>query len=247
VSESEGLGLLRGLAPDLIFVAAFGEILSEEVLSVPRLAALNLHASLLPRYRGAAPIQRALMAGETETGVTVQWMTSELDAGDILLQRAVSIATDEVFGSLHDRLAELGAELAVEAVALARKGEAPRLPQDEQEVTYAPPIRREELHLDWTLASDVLAHRVRALSPHPGARTSHRGRLLKVLQVEQANNTHEGAGVPGDIRELADRGFWVQAGEGRLLVLQVQPAGRRAMGAADYARGHRVQLGEHLG
>jgi methionyl-tRNA formyltransferase len=229
-----------------MFVAAFGEILSEDVLAVPRLGALNLHASLLPHYRGAAPIQRALMAGDTETGVTVQWMDAELDAGDILLQRALSVLPGETFGSLHDRLADEGARLAVESVSLIRRGKAPRTPQNDQAATYAPPIRKAELYLDWTAPSASLAHRVRALSPQPGARTSHRGRLLKVLQVEQDNNVCRGAGTPGEVGELTNRGFWVRTGEGRLLLLRLQPAGSRAMSAPDYARGYHVQLGERL-
>lgn len=247
VSHAEGLEWLRGLSPDLVFVAAFGEILREEALSIPRLGALNLHASLLPRYRGAAPMHRALMAGEKETGVTVQWMAPQLDAGDILLQRAVAICPEEDFGSLHDHLAELGAELALESMDLVRRGLAPRVPQADEQASYAPPIRREELWIDWERPAAVLARLIRALSPQPGARTSHGGRLLKVFGVREGKKTQEPGGIPGQIMELTGEGFWVQTGEGRLLVLRVQPAGGRAMSAADYARGYHVPEGERLG
>ena len=247
VSEGEGLEELRELAPDLMFVVAFGEILSAEALAVPRIGAVNLHASLLPRYRGAAPIQRALMAGEEETGVTVQWMAEELDAGDTIVAHAVTIGAEEDFGSLHDRLADLGRQAAVEAVELLRRGEAPRLPQIEQEATYAPPIRREELVMDWGRSAVELERMVRAFSPRPGARTTRGGKLLKVLAARADKKAGGGGGIPGLIVEAIPDGFAVDGGSGRLLVLRVQPAGRTPMSAADYVKGHRLASGERLG
>ncbi|MCJ7751391.1 MAG: methionyl-tRNA formyltransferase, partial [Armatimonadetes bacterium] len=181
VSKREGLDELRRLAPDLVVVAAFGEILTEEALSVAKLGAVNLHASLLPRYRGAAPIQRALMAGERVTGVTLQWMAVEMDAGDIVLQQQVEIGEEEDFVSVHDRLAALGAAVGVEGVALMRRGAAPHLPQDASLATYAPPIGREELVIDWGKPARELAFLIRALSPFPGARTTRQGEILKIL------------------------------------------------------------------
>ena len=247
VSAGEGLEALRKVSPDLLFVAAFGEILTAEALSVPRLGAVNLHASLLPRYRGAAPIQRALMAGERETGVTVQWMVTELDAGDIVLQRQETIGEEEDFGSLHDRLAVVGAEAAAEGLALVAAGSAPRIPQADGEATYAPPIRREELMIDWGRPAAVLAGLVRALSPRPGARTTRRGQLLKVLAAADAKKPGAGGGTPGAVMELTSEGFWASAGDGWLLVVRVQPAGRKVMAAADYLKGYHLQLGELLG
>jgi methionyl-tRNA formyltransferase len=247
VSSGEGLEALRKASPDLLFVAAFGEILTAEALSVPRLGAVNLHASLLPRYRGAAPIQRALIARERETGVTVQWMVTELDAGDIVLQRREAIGEEEDFGGLHDRLAVVGAEAAAEALALVAAGSAPRIPQADGEATYAPPIRREELVMDWGRPAAVLAGLVRALSPRPGARTTRRGQLLKVLAAADEKKPGAGGGTPGGVMELTSEGFWVSAGDGWLLVVRVQPAGRNVMTAADYLKGYRLQLGEVLG
>lgn len=247
VSAGEGLEALRGTSPDLIFVAAFGEIVTEEVLSVPRLGAMNLHGSLLPRYRGAAPIQRALMAGETGTGVTVQWMVVQLDAGDIILQRGAAIDPEDDFGALQDRLAALGAELAVESVDLVRAGRAPRVPQFHEEATYAPSIRREELVMDWERPAAALVNLIRALSPRPGARTSRAGELLKVLAAREGRKAVAGGGLPGVVMEVTSEGFWVAAGDGRLRVERVQPAGRKVMAAGDYARGYRLQRGERLG
>jgi methionyl-tRNA formyltransferase len=247
VSEAEGLAQLKELTPDVLFVAAFGELLKPEALSAPRLGAVNLHASLLPRYRGAAPIQRALLAGETETGVTVQWMAAELDAGDIILQRAVSIGSDENFGSLHDRLAGVGAELAAESMALLREGDAPRVPQQHEDASHAPPVRREELVIDWRRPAAELARVVRAFSPSPGARTTRGGRLLKVLSAREGRREAPGEGIPGRVMEVTNEGFSVRAGEGRLEVLRVQPEGRTKMSAADYAKGHRLVRGEELG
>jgi methionyl-tRNA formyltransferase len=247
VSAGEGLEALRETSPDLIVVAAFGEIVTEEVLSVPRLGAMNLHASLLPRHRGAAPIQRALMAGETETGVTVQWMAVELDAGDIILQRRAAIGPEEDFGALHDRLAALGAEAAVESVDLVRAGTAPRTPQRHEEATQAPSIRREELVMDWERPAAALVNLIRALSPRPGARTSRAGELLKVLAAREGRKALAGAGLPGVVMEVTSEGFWVAAGDGRLQVERVQPAGRKIMAAGDYVKGYRLQHGERLG
>lgn len=247
VSEGEGLRELRQLGPDLLFVAAFGEILTEEAVSAARVGAVNLHASLLPKYRGAAPIQRAIMAGERRTGVTVQWMAPELDAGEVILQRAVEIGEEEDFGSLHERLAALGAETALEACELIRRDAAPRIPQEADEATYAPPIRREELVIDWKRPAVELARLVRALSPQPGARTTRKGSLLKVLAARAGKKEPSGKGVAGRVMEWGDGGIWVVTGQGRLLVLRVQPAGRRMMSAADYMKGYHLERGERLG
>ena len=250
--EDPGLGPLRELSPDMLFVAAFGEILTEEALSVPRMGAVNLHASLLPKHRGAAPIQRAILGGDEETGVTVQWMALALDAGDILLQHSLPIGPEEGYGSLHDRLADLGAQASLEAVDLLGRGAAPRLPQPADGISYAPPVRREELTIDWRQEAEHIARAVRAFSPSPGARTTRKGRLLKLLLARhQAASATESAGedtgTPGAIVELTKEGFWVKAGKGQVLALTVQPEARGVMSAADYVKGYRLSVGERLG
>jgi len=262
VSRGEGFEQFRRLQPDLAVVAAFGEIIAEEALAVPRLGAINIHASLLPRYRGAAPIQRAIMAGERVTGVSVQWMARQMDAGDLILQRQVEIGEDEDFGSLHDRLAAIAASGAVEAVELIRRGEAPRLPQDHSQATYAPPITAEDLTVDWSRPADELARLVRALSPRPGARTTRSGfpkgseppranrmggDMLKVISAQAAKKGFGEGGIPGQVMEFGSDGFLVVTGDGCLLVLRVQPAGRKVMSAADYVKGYRLRREERLG
>ena len=266
VSRGEGIEQLRQLQPDLVVVAAFGEILSEEALTVPRLGAINIHASLLPRWRGAAPIQRAIMAGERVTGVSVQWMAREMDAGDLILQRQVEIGEEEDFGSLHDRLAAAAADAAVEAVELIRRSEAPHVPQDHSQATYAPAITPEDLTIDWSRPAKEIAGLVRALSPQPGARTTRGGNLLKVLCARAVPRAalvdRDGGplkaglatkkdfcqgGIPGQVMELLNEGFLVLTGDGCLLVLRVQPAGRKAMSAADYLKGYRLGREERLG
>jgi methionyl-tRNA formyltransferase len=212
------------------------------------------------------------MAGERVTGVSVQWMARQTDAGDLILRREVGIGEEEDFGSLHDRLAAVAAAAAVEAVELIRRGEAPRLPQDHSQATYAPPITADDLTIDWSRPADELARLVRAFSPKPGARTMRGGDMLKVLSARavprsaladrdggppKANVTcgaglatkkasGEG-GIPGQVVESGNDGFFVVTGEGCLLVLRVQPAGRKAMSAADYVKGYRLGREERLG
>ncbi len=250
VSRGDGLAKLRELRPDLVFVAAFGEILSEQVLATPVLGAINLHASLLPRYRGAAPIQRAIMAGERVTGVTVQWMAQQMDAGDVILQHEAEIGEEEDFASLHDRLAALGAIATVTAVDLVCRGEALRIPQDHSEASYAPPITAHDLAIDWTRPAEQLARQVRALSPLPGARTIRQGELLKIFAARPAKILIPEGGIPGQVMEFTSEGFIVSTGDppsGGLLVSRVQPAGRKAMSAVDYLKGYRFQRGDRLG
>lgn len=247
VSSVEGIDLLDDLLPDLLVVCAYGEILSEEALGRPRLGAVNLHASLLPRWRGAAPIQRAILAGDEVTGVTVQWMARELDAGDIILARATTIEPEEEFGSLHDRLACMAAEAMEEALELIRQGSAPRVAQDLAGITHAPPIRSGELVLDWRRPAEELARVVRAFAPRPGARTTRGGELVKVLRARAEAGRGGAGGEAGRVSEVRGEGFLVECGEGRLRVLAVQPAGGRPMSAADYVRGRGLREGERLG
>jgi methionyl-tRNA formyltransferase len=228
----------------VLLVAAFGEILKPELLAVPRIGAVNLHASLLPKYRGAAPIQRALLAGVEETGVTAQWMAAGLDTGDVILRRAAAIQPEEDYGSLHDRLAALAAEVATETLDLIRTGEAPRIPQEESAASYAPPIQPGDLVIHWEQPAEGIARQVRAFSPRPGARTAHQGTLLKILAARPAAGA---GGIPGEVVEVSGQGLRVQTGSASLIVLRVQPEGRTPMPAGDYARGHHLCLGQVLG
>ncbi|MBE3589818.1 MAG: methionyl-tRNA formyltransferase [Firmicutes bacterium] len=238
---------LKALEPDVIVTAAYGRILPEDVLAVPKRAAVNVHASLLPRWRGAAPIQRALMAGDERTGVTILHMSAELDAGDIILQKEAPIEPDDDFGSLHEKLAELGAEALLEALRLIAKGEAPRRPQDAEGVTLAPPLRPEEEWIDWTRPAVEVRNHIRALTPWPGARCLHGAELWKIARTELAAAGEVRGGEPGEIVAVRpERGFAVACGQGALWVTELQPAGRRRMRASDFLNGHRLEPGERL-
>lgn len=236
---------LARIAPDVIVVMAYGQILPKAVLDLPRLACLNLHASLLPRHRGASPIQAALLAGDRETGITVMHMAEGLDTGDMLLARSIDIAERETAGSLHDRLAELAAPAMMEALDLLQRGEAPRTPQDEAQATYAGRLTRESGRIDWSRSADELDRHVRAMNPWPAASTevplSGGGReRLKIFDALAS----EGSGVPGVVLAAGGGGILVGAGSGALLLREVQGEGGRRMASGDWLRGHAVAVGE---
>lgn len=227
---------LRAAAGDLdvLAVVAFGQLLPPAVLELPRLAPLNVHASLLPRWRGAAPIARALLAGDTETGVSIVRMTPALDAGPVLARHACAIGPDDTAVSLHDRLAALGAQALVAVLddlpgALARAE-----PQDERAATYAPALERADGRVDWSRPATDIARAVRALQPWPAAWTTLDGEPLRVWAAEARPGDAAGA-PPGTVLAAGRAGVDVATGEGVLRLLRVQPAGRRAMGAADFA------------
>jgi len=243
-SSAEAIQQIRQFAPDLLVVVAFGQILSAELLDVPRLGAVNVHASLLPRWRGAAPIQRAVLNGDAETGVTTMWMTPGLDAGDTILQQVVHIAPDDTAGSLSRALALQGAWLLLRTIDLIARGEAPRLPQDESKATEAPRIRPEEALIHWERPAGEICRLARALNPWPGAFTYRGGERIKIWQ---AHPKEWAEGKPGQVVEIARDGITVAAGAGAVVMEQVQPESRRIMPAAAYANGYRVQAAEMLG
>jgi methionyl-tRNA formyltransferase len=233
---------LRGFDLDVIVLVAYGQILPPEVLAMPRLGAVNLHPSLLPRWRGAAPVQRALMAGDTVTGVTTMYMAEELDAGDIILQREVPIDPADDAGSLSVKLAHAGGELMVDTLRLLARGEATRTPQDDSQATYAAKLTAEDEVLRWDRPSVLVLGQIRALAPRPGARTTVHGDTVKVLRAAPAG----GSGAPGTVMALTEQGIVVATGDGAVVLTQVQPAGRRPMSARDFVNGSRLQVGERI-
>jgi len=230
--------------PELMVVVAYGKILPPEVLRLPLKGCINLHPSLLPKYRGAAPIQRALMAGEKETGVTTFWMEERLDAGDIILQERADIPEDITAGELQERLALLGADLLLKTLELVREGRAPRIPQEENRATYAPPLTPEDERIDWHRSAWEIHNQIRALSPQPGAYAIRQGRRLKIFKSQLWEEGKRGC--PGEVLKETPEGFVVQAGSGQLLILEVQPEGKKRMRAKDYTRGHPFKEGERL-
>lgn len=247
VRAAEFVAQLSKAQPDLIGVVAFGQILSREVLAVPRLGCINVHGSLLPQYRGAAPIHWAIINGETRTGVTTMYMAEELDAGDMIHQAAVAISDSATVGEIHDRLAELGAGLLVQTLADIERGTAPRIPQDPALVSYAPLLKREHEQIDWRQSAVSIHNRVRGLNPWPGAYTRLGGLELKIWRVEAQPADGAREIQPGEISAIAkDRGFTVQTGAGQLIITEVQPAGKQRMTGPDFCRGYRLQPGQRL-
>jgi len=237
---------LRALAPDLIVVAAYGKILPPAILAIPPRGCLNVHASLLPRHRGAAPIPRAILAGDTVTGVTVMVMNEEMDAGDILLRRETPIAADDTGGTLADRLAHLGAGAIGEALDGLARGTLRAIPQPAGEATFAPRIERDQCRLEWQRPAVELERQVRALAPDPSAFTQLAGRVLKVHRAAVERELPSEAPT-GQIIRAGPDGILVTTGAGGLRLLEVQLEGRRRLSADRFLAGHRLPPGTCLG
>ncbi len=239
------MAVLAELAPELLVVAAYGRLLTPEILALPAVGCLNLHASLLPKYRGAAPINWALIRGERETGVTIMWMAPELDSGPIFLQDKVIIAEDDNAGTLGVKLAERGAALLVAALELLRQGKAVKKPQPEAGVTYAPPLTPEMRLINWRQSAAEVSAWIRGLDTRPGAYTILKGERLKLFGARVRDG--QGAlGPPGAVLGLAPEGLEIACGRGSITVKEVQLAGHKRLPAADFRRGHPLE-GEVLG
>jgi methionyl-tRNA formyltransferase len=231
---------------DVMVVAAYGLILPQWVLDAPRLGCLNIHASLLPRWRGAAPIHRAIEAGDAQTGVTIMQMDAGLDTGDMLLVERVDIADDETTGSLHDKLAALGGRLIVEALEMAACGGLPRTPQPAEGVTYANKVDKAEAAVDWRQPAEVIARRVRAFNPAPGATATLQGETIKVWRASALPG--RGSAAPGTIVAVDERGIGVACGDGsRLEITELQRAGGKRLAATDFVRGFALEAGQRFG
>ncbi len=242
LKASSVLAQIASAKPDALVVAAYGIILPSAVLALPRHGAINIHASLLPRWRGAAPVQRALLAGDTQSGVTIMQMDEGLDTGPMLAQRALSIAPDDDAGSLHTRLAALGAELLVATLEDVATGRAKVRAQPEQGVTYARKIDKAETAVDWSCGAIAIERAVRAFRPTPGARTVLRGETIKIWRAARVL----GAGDPGTILSTSHDSIVVACGESALAVHELQRAGGKRLGAAAFLRGFALSPGERF-
>ena len=262
IKTPEGILQLQALAPDGIIVVAYGQILSREILQLPAKGCINVHASLLPAYRGAAPIHWAIMKGETNTGVTTMLMDEGLDTGDMLLRREIQISNEATTGEIHDQLASLGGELLLETLKELELGRLVTIPQTGQS-NYAPLLKREHERIDWSHRAIDLHHQIRGLNPWPGAFTTFRGENLKIwrstpflpmdkdkecLNFEPRTTNYEPrVAVLGQIIQVHENSLVVQTGDGLLQILEVQPAGKKAMSARDFFNGRHGQVGEKLG
>lgn len=236
---------LRALAPDLMVVVAYGLLLPQAVLDIPRLGAINVHASLLPFYRGAAPIARAIAAGETVTGVSIMQMEAGLDSGPVLWTLRTPIGPRETAGELHDRLKVLGARALREAADHLWEGTLQPVPQDHEKATYAPKLRKEEAELDWRLPAEELDRLVRAYNPYPVAYTKYQGKVLRVWEAEARRGP--GGGLPGEILGTEGGALLVAAGRSTLALTRVQMPGKAVMAASDFINGYQPRKGDTLG
>ena len=239
--DGEALGIVNELQPELIVVAAYGRILPEEILNAPKYGSINVHSSLLPKYRGAAPINWAILDGLDETGVTIMYMAKELDAGDIIHTAKTAIAIDETAQELTLRLAELGAAALSETVNELAAGTAVRVPQDHEKHTYAPMLGKELSPIDWTKSARRIHDQVRGLIPWPCATTEVGGKRVKVFATDFGGETQA---QPGTVVSAGKQGIEIACGDGKtLMITQLQGEGGKRMAAADYLRGHPVQVG----
>jgi methionyl-tRNA formyltransferase len=243
LKEEGAIARIAAARPEVLVVAAYGLLLPPQALAVAPRGALNIHASLLPRWRGAAPIQRALLAGDRETGITIMQMDAGLDTGPVLSSHALAIGEGDDAQSLHDKLAALGARAIVLALADIGAGRAKSAPQSEAGVSYARKIGKADAEIDWSRPNTEIERQIRALRPVPGARTHLLTESIKVWRAHCV----EGSGVPGIVLEAGARGVKIACGGDALMVTELQRAGATRLGAADFLRGFPIQAGARLG
>ncbi|MCM3746147.1 methionyl-tRNA formyltransferase [Paenibacillus pasadenensis] len=243
----EAVEELKLLGPELIVTAAYGQILPRDVLEIPKLGCINVHGSLLPKYRGGAPIQRSIMNGEPVTGVTIMYMAEGLDTGDMISRVEVPITDADDSGTMFDKLSEAGAKLLAETLPELLEGRARRVPQQEEEATYAPNLTREDERLDWSRSARELFNQVRGLSPMSGGFTLLGGEPFKVRVCAAEDGQAPAGAAPGQVLDAGADGIRVATGSGVLRLLDIQPAGKRAMPAAEWLKGARLQAGTVFG
>lgn len=238
----ESVARIAAERPDLIVVAAYGQILPPSILDIPRHGCINVHASLLPRYRGAAPINWAIVRGETVTGITIMKMDPGMDTGPMLHVREEPIGEEDTAETMLPRLAALGAQALIEALGMHHAGTLTETPQDGERATYAPMLKKEHGRIDWGRPAREVRNLVRGMTPWPSATTDHGGKTLKILAASVRQET----GEPGELLSVDRDGIVVACGEGSLLLTKVQPEGGRAMSSREYAQGRRVRKGDRL-
>lgn len=237
---------IRELNPDLIVVVAYGKIIPKNIIDIPKYGIINVHSSLLPKYRGAAPINAAIINGETKTGVTIMYIAEELDAGDIIVTRETEITEEETFLTLHDKLKELGAEALSEAVNMIFAGTNPRIVQNHEEATFVKPFKKEDLKIDWNKSEKEIYDFVRGVNPFPCAFSMLNDKMLKIYEVKKNNKVYEN----GEIGEVVDRvkgkGPVIKVGDGSVIITMAKPESKKILSGADLLNGNFVKLGEKL-
>lgn len=247
IKEKDAVEELRKYPADIFVVAAFGQLLSEEILNMPRFGCINIHASLLPAYRGAAPIQWCVINGEEKTGVTIMQMAKGMDTGDILLQKEVVLDEKETGGSLFDRLMETGAELIVEALPKIEAGELTPVVQKGELATYAGKITKDMGNIDFAKSAVTIERLIRGLNPWPSAFTHYKGKILKIWEADVVSECVNAENpVPGTVIAMDKESFTLATGEGALRIRSLQPEGKKRMSCAEFMRGYEVKVGEAL-
>lgn len=246
IKEAENVSYLKNYEADIYVVAAFGQILSQEILDIPRLGCVNIHASLLPKYRGAAPIQQAIIDGEKKTGVTIMQMAAGMDTGDILIQDELEIDDNETGGGLFDKLSVMGAELIVKALPMIERGELTPVPQDEALATKCGKLSKNMGKIDFGKDAGSIRNLVRGLNPWPSAFTYMSGKMLKVWDASVSDGKKEGA-EPGTVTEVTKDAISVATGNGNLVLKEVQLEGKKRMQVKDFLLGNRIEVGFKLG
>ena len=247
IKEKDAVEELRKYPADIFVVAAFGQLLSEEILNMPRLGCINIHASLLPAYRGAAPIQWCVINGEEKTGVTIMQMAKGMDTGDLLLQKEVVLDEKETGGSLFDRLMETGAELIVEVLPKIEAGELTPVVQKEELATYAGKITKDMGNIDFAKSAVTIERLIRGLNPWPSAFTHYKGKILKIWEADVVSECANAENpVPGTVIAMDKESFTLATGEGALRIRSLQPEGKKRMSCAEFMRGYEVKVGEAL-
>lgn len=249
IKTPEAVAELRKYDADIFIVAAFGQIISQEILDMPRYGCVNIHASLLPKYRGASPIQRVILDGEKKTGVTIMQMDAGIDTGDMLYKVETEISDEDTFETLHDRLTGIGAEAIVEALPLIESGELVPEKQDDSQSCYAKLIKKEMGKIDFNKSAAEVSRLVRGMNPWPSAYTFLSGKQMKIWRVSVLPQTDENTGkaVPGEIVELTKDGITVKCGEGSVKILELQLEGKKRMAAKDFLLGAKPEVGSILG
>ena len=248
VRKEESLHQIRELAPDMIVVVAYGQILPAALLEIPPMGCINVHGSVLPKYRGAAPINWAIIRGEQETGITTMYMDEGMDTGDMLLKCAIPIEADDTAGSIHDKLSLVGAELLLDTLRELEVGTLTRIPQHDEDATYAPMLKKEDGCIDWQESAVNIDRKVRGLFPWPGAYTYFQGNMVKLLKVavEEKPETVDDAPA-GTVVELDKKaGPLIATGEGFLRILEIQPQNKKPMRCSDFCRGYHLEIGDRL-
>lgn len=240
--EAEFVSLLESLRPDVIAVTAYGQILPESILNIPPMGCINVHGSLLPKYRGAAPMQWAVIDGERVTGITTMFMAKGMDTGDMLLKTEVEIASSDTFSQVHDKMAFAGADLLLETLDALAAGTARRTPQKNEDATYAPMLTKETGHIDWSKKGREIMNLMRGLDPSPGAFAIVEEEPLKLFRAEESHETF-GEGQPGEVVQVTKKTFTVRCGDGALTILELQARGGKRMTTDAYLRGHEIKTG----